>query len=36
MYVDKKLSGVRQYSPYPESTDYPGKEDTFILDFVKN
>ena len=37
MYVDKRLSGVQavQTLSRPNRT-YPGKEDTFVLDFVNN
>jgi len=37
MYVDKKLSGVKAVQTLSRlNRIYPGKEDTFILDFVNN
>ena len=37
MYVDKKLSGVKAVQTLSRlNRTYPGKEDTFILDFVNN
>ncbi|MCK4259819.1 MAG: hypothetical protein KAX49_12620 [Halanaerobiales bacterium] len=35
MYVDKKLSGVKAVQTLSRlNRIYPGKEDTFVLDFV--
>jgi len=37
MYVDKKLSGVKAVQTLSRlNRIYPGKEDTFILDFVND
>ena len=35
MYVDKKLSGIRAVQTLSRlNRNYPGKEDTFVLDFA--
>ena len=37
MYVDKRLSGVQAVQTLSRlNRTHPGKEDTFVLDFVNN